>query len=176
MKKMSLVAGLLGVIVMNSAVAGNRPEAVTLSLGGAYYHFSDTRNLQNPFMPNLALAYNFTDRWAIEGGLGNINTDQKNGGTSSVHGMLYTVDGIYRFTPKNRFEPYVIAGVGVLNLKPTPGTSSQYQSNINAGLGTQFFADRIVALRGEVRDLYTMAGRKNDIMVNFGVSFVFGGV
>lgn len=176
MKKIYMLAGLLGAlstVSVSTVNAGNYPGAVTFGMAGAYYHFAGKRNVDNTFMPNLALAYNLTDRWAIEAGAGNLNTNFSGSG-GTVHAMLYTLDGIYRFSPTKYFEPYVLAGVGVINLKPPVGTTNQYQSNINAGIGTQWFADKKIALRGEIRDLYTMSGGMNDVMVNFGLSFLFG--
>ena len=42
--------------------------------------------------------------------------------------------------------------------------------------GRRFFFGNMIALRGEVRDLYTTTGAgKNDYMINFGVSFLLGG-
>lgn len=158
-------------------LAGNRPGVVTFSVGDAYYHFASKRNLQNIWMPNAAIAYNFDNHWAIEAGAGVLNTYARPPLVPTVtksHGFLYTVDGLYRFNPCWRFEPYVSAGVGVLSLRPY-GTDAEHQGNINAGLGTQFFASPIIAFRAEARDLYTITGGRNDFMINVGMSFLFGG-
>ncbi|MCD6038845.1 MAG: hypothetical protein K0S27_245 [Gammaproteobacteria bacterium] len=158
-------------------IAGNRPGAFTLTLANGFYHFAPSRHLENTFLPNAALAYNFTDRWAIEGEVGVVNTNQRPVLTTNcagVHGFLYTVDSIYRFLPYQQWEPYVIAGVGVLAMKPN-GLNSEHQGNVNAGIGTQIFFSDGIALRGEIRDLYTTTGSgENDYMINFGVSFLIG--
>jgi outer membrane protein W len=173
-KRHHLYAGLI-LFCAGQTIAGNRPGATTLTLAGAYYHFASSRHLDNTSLPNVALAYDFTDRWAIEGNVGAVNTNQKPVlGGADVHGFLYTVDGIYRLMPHQSFEPYVIAGVGVLAMKPN-GLNSQHQGNLNAGIGTQVFFGDMIALRGEIRDLYTTTGPgKNDYMINFGVSFLMG--
>lgn len=164
---------LLAAISTSAATAGNYPGAVTLTLADAYYAFSTKRHIDNIAMPNFELAYNFDEIWAVEAGYGIINTDQKPAlGNSSVHGGLFTLDGIYRFTPGKMFEPYVLAGIGIIGLNPN-GNDSENQGNINAGIGTQIFFDKTIALRGEVKDFYTMSGGKNDVMLNFGVSFLF---
>jgi outer membrane beta-barrel protein len=172
--KSQIAVGLLALLMTGHAAAGNRAGAVTLTLADAYYHFASSRHLNNTSLPNVALAYNFTDRWAIEADVGAINTDQKPVlGKAGVHGFLYTADAIYRFLPHKQFEPYLIAGVGLLSIKPN-GLDSNNQGNINAGVGTQLFFSDMIALRGEVRDLYTTTGTgKNDYMINFGVSFLW---
>jgi OOP family OmpA-OmpF porin len=171
---MRVALGLLTLLTTEHAVAGNRAGAVTLTLADAYYHFASSRHLDNTSLPNVALAYNVTDRWAIEGGIGVINTNQKPVlGGLGVHGFLYTADAIYRFR-HSQFEPYIIAGIGLLGIKPN-GLNSTHQGNINAGVGTQIFFSDSIALRGEIRDLYTTTGAgKNDYMINFGVSFLMG--
>lgn len=173
MKKISLLVAtaLLG---SSFAIASNRPGATTLNLSEAYYHFAEKRHLVNNGLPNVAVDYNFDERWAIEGGVGFVDSQQKHFNERSVHGYLYTVDGIYRFTPRGSLEPYAIVGIGVLSLTQN-GEDSSHHGNVNAGLGSQWFVDRSVAFRGELRDFYTMRGGKNDVMANVGVSFLMGG-
>ncbi len=173
--KSQLVIVLLALLTASHAAAGNQAGATTLTLAGAYYHFASSRHLQNTSLPNIELAYDLTDRWALEGGVGAVNTNQQpSAGGVGVHGFLYTADAIYRCFKHEKFEPYVIAGIGMLALKPN-GMDSTHQGNINAGVGTQVFFTDTIALRGEVRDLYTTTGAgKNDYMINFGVSFLMG--
>ncbi len=173
MKKLSLLTLVLGIMSINTAMAWNRPGAMTLTLADAYYHFDSKRHINNSSLPNVALAYNFDERYAAELNIGVLNTNYHN--DTRLRGVLYTLDGLYRFTPHGHFESYIIGGIGMWGLKPSINTQSQYQANVNAGIGTQFFADNMIALRLEARDLYTLSGGKNDVMVNFGVSFQFFG-
>ncbi len=152
--------------------AGNKPGNISLTLSEGYYHFDTRRHLQNASVPNIAVAYNFTQQWAMEGSVGIANTNQSNGTHRGVNVYLYNLDAIYRFTPHKRWEPYVLFGVGESTFFPT--NESTHQGNINAGIGTQFFAHDIIALRAEARDVYTMAGGKNDVLLNFGVSLLLG--
>jgi len=167
--------GFLALTGSSITLAGNRPGALTLSLGDAYYHFANKRNLNNPSLPNIAVDYNFDEHWAAELGVGIINTTTTSYHFSSnhgVHGFLYTADGLYRFKSYKRFEPYVLAGLGVIGLKPN-GSETVDQGNLNAGIGTQLFATDSLAFRAEVRDLYTISGGKNDYMLNLSINFLF---
>jgi hypothetical protein len=161
-------------LISSLSFAGNRSGDFTFTPGGAYYHFSAKRTVKSASMPNITVDYNFNERWAVEGGVGLINTNL-HGSNGAVHGFLYTADGLYRFKPYKNFEPYALAGVGILNLNNTGNNDPNTQGNINAGLGTQFFADDRIALRAEVRDLYSTSGGENDWMLNIGVSFLFDG-
>lgn len=171
-------AGLLALACQSSVFAENRAGAFTFTLADAYYHFDNGRHLDNIGLPNAAIAYDFTDRWAVEFGYGVVNTDptsSANNGNRGVHGNLYLLDAIYRFNKMKVFDPYLIGGIGVLGLKPI-STDTEHQTNLNLGVGTQIFFGDDVAIRGEVRDLLTTTGvTKNDWMVNIGISILFGG-
>src|SRR6476620_4955203 len=83
-----------------SVFAGNVPGTMSVTIADAYYHLDNRREMDNSALPNLALAYNFTQHWSIEAGVGLLNTRQsKTTGNEGVHGVLYNIDGIYRFTP-----------------------------------------------------------------------------
>lgn len=175
MKKRNFVLGCLSALFLafaSSAFSGNCPCDVTLTVADAYYHFDNKRNLDNINMPNIALAYNFTRQWAIEGGVGLINTNTNLSPSQGVQGYLYTVDGLYRFFQYGALEPYVSAGVGILSIKPNDHDANQ-QGNINAGFGAQLFFHKVIAFRAEVKDVYTIIRGKNDYMANLGLSFLF---
>jgi len=174
MRKILTLMFLCSLLTLHSlGFAANRAGAYTLTLADGYEFFSSAHHIRNSGVPNLALAYNFTEQWAVEALVGNINTVQRSHTDQGVHGWLYLLDGVYRLTPRNYFAPYILAGVGDTSLKPN-GVDPVNQANINIGIGTQLFADTSIAARIEARDIYTMNGGKNDVMVNGGVSFLFG--
>lgn len=167
---------LIFVLTMNSFVfANNRPGVFTISLGNGYYHFDTKRKLENTYSQNIAFDYNFNRAVSIEGLIGLLNTDTTRENINpnvGAHGYLYTIDGLYHFRPYQFVEPYVLGGIGAVGLKPN-GIDSKYQGNLNAGIGSQFFIDRSIALKLEARDVYTMIGGKNDYLINAGISFLF---
>lgn len=172
-KRLWLVFSLL-FLSASLVYAGNVPGAFTVTIADAYYDYASSWQLDNTFMPNFALAYDVTDKIGIEAGAGFFNT--KNSETDQhVHGWLYTLDGILRFAKYGPLEPYVSAGLGMIAINHN-GNDTKHPGNVNAGLGTQFFWGDMVALRAEVRDLYSTTGSgRNDVMLNFGLSLVFGG-
>ena len=90
--------------------------------------------------------------------------------TRQVDAALFSVDGIYRFTNVHSFEPYVLAGPGISSFNPN-GTNAHTEGNLNMGAGLQYFVDKIVSVRFELRDFYTVTSAQNDIMLDAGLTF-----
>jgi len=156
------------------AQAGNTPGKVTLSIAESYYRFADNWHYKNRAVPNFGLAYNLTERVAVEASFGIINTvntqDDQN-----IHGISYYLDGIYRFAKWGPVEPYVLGGLGLTAVNHN-GNNTKHPGNINGGLGAQLFWGEMVALRLEGRDIYNMTGSgRNDVMILGGINFLFGG-
>jgi OOP family OmpA-OmpF porin len=182
MKKLhSLVLACVGLATITSysaAFTGNRPGAVTFTFGAGYDYFAQKRKIENTGVPFVAVGYDFTDRWGIEGMLGGFNTSFKPSADDDrkINGTLLAVDGVYRFDPQCLYqqypvEPFVMAGVGILGLSNNRNEANN-EGNINAALGVQFFADKVVAFRVEARDFYTIVGGKNDVILDAGVTFL----
>jgi hypothetical protein len=165
----------LAIFASSISLADNHAGATTLQLADGYYFFAEKRHVQNTALPNIALSYNLNKDWALQAGAGVFNTNQT--GTAAqqgVHGWVYSVDGIYRLNPRGRLAPYLLAGPTIISLKPA-GNNPVNQAAINAGIGTQYFIDKQIAFFAEAKDFYTISGGKNDGMLNFGMSFLFGG-
>lgn len=187
MKTNKLLVAMLSIAVLGSftakAMAEHREGAFSISPGVGAYMFDSKRSIQNPALFNLGLGYDFTNSWSVEALVGMINSNTKGTPSRKTTGELYTLDGVYHFNADHPFEPYVLAGIGMLNLDPNGNVSSanphgddaNNQANINGGLGLEYFVHPNIALRGDIRDIYTMSGGKNDYLANFGVSILLGG-
>jgi OOP family OmpA-OmpF porin len=175
----SVIASCISIVSIASCAsvfAMNKAGDITLNVGGGYDIFSSRRHIENSGVPTLALGYNFTDQWGIEGLFGAFNTNSKanyNNG-KHVNGWMFAVDGLYHFTPYQLLQPYVFAGPGLMSFNPN-GNDANNQGNINAGAGLQFFVADMVALRLEARDIYTFVGGYNDVFLNGGVTIFFRG-
>lgn len=177
--KVILLASMLA-LVATPVFAGNRAGAFTITPEIGYYGFAGKRHLDNvATVPAFALGYNFYKNWGIEFAYANLNTrfSSSSNYTGGVTGNLYTLDGVYHFNamgPGQMFEPFIDLGLGATHLNPN-GNRPANLMNINGALGAQMFFSESVALRAEVRDLYTMSGGANDWMTDIGVSFLVGG-
>ena len=160
-------------IICFPVLAASRANSVTFTLGGGYEYFSSKRQVENRGVSFGALGYNFTDQWGAEALLGFFRTKSTNASSyhQKVKGALFAIDGLYHFSSFPVVEPYLLAGVGVTGLNPS-GNDAHNEGNINAGAGLQWFANKVVALRVEARDFYTITGGKNDVMLDAGVMFI----
>lgn len=176
MKKLgSLVLACVGIIstsLFAPVHAETKANSLTFTAAGGYEWFSSKRRIQNATMPYVALGYNFTEHWGIEGMLSAFNTDF----TSSVpddrqiRGNLFAIDAVYRLSPYRNIEPYFLLGPGITGLSPNYNDGTN-EGNLNAGVGALVFFSPIVALRLEARDFYTWVGGKNDYFMGGGVTF-----
>lgn len=172
--------GLLTVTTGALAYVGHhKPGAFSLTLGAGELFLASKRNMDNAAVPFVALAYDFTEKWAFEALLGGYTTEYKsnppnNHNHKEINGTMFLLDGVYRFGSfyKTALEPYIVFGVGVLGMSPN-GNDANNEGNINAGVGAEVFVDEVVAFRFEARDLYTWVGGKNDFMLDAGVTFLF---
>lgn len=180
MKKISkyvvLTAAALAPLLFSSAQAyvGNRPGALTVTLGGGYFFLDSTRDIDNKAAALVEVGYDFTENWGIESLLAGFRThfEPSVQDPHSISGTFFSIDGVYHFFPEYSFQPYVLAGVGILGLSPNL-YDAKNSGDINAALGAQFFINPHFSLRLEARDLYTWVGGRNDIFVNAGLGFSF---
>ncbi len=161
-------------IASSSSFAVNRPGALTVTLAGGYEYFASKRLIQNTGLGILMLGYDFTDHWGIEGLLGGFRNRFKSSAHDDrqINGTVFAIDGVYHFTQSSMVQPYVLAGAGVTGMNPSRENANN-EGNINAAVGLQLFVHKSVAFRVEARDLYTMVGGKNDVLLSGGVSMLF---
>ncbi len=177
-KKIALAClSVFALSIHSYASAETRPGAVSLRLADGYIFFAHKRDFDNTSTPTIELGYEFSEKWGMKIGATVLNTNIKgNGPDSGVHGFIYTLDGVYKFNDYGHFEPYVLAGIGVTSLKAANIIDDPTnQANVNAGIGSQFFIDPSIALNAEAKDVYTLSGGKNDVMLTAGITFYFGG-
>lgn len=153
---------------------GNEAGDLSISAGGGYYYFDGKREINNHGLPFGIVGFNMSDRWSMEAMLGGFVTTFKDSAHDDreINATLFTIDALYRFGDFCMIEPYVFAGVGVLGLSHNRYDANN-EGNINAGVGAQYFIADTLAFRADVRDLYTITGGKNDVMVNFGMTVLF---
>ncbi|MBX3708824.1 MAG: porin family protein [Gammaproteobacteria bacterium] len=175
MKKNLLLAlvcvNVFSIFLFPTSYAGNRPGALTVTLGGGYLFFDTKRHIDNKAAGMIEVGYDLTEHWGIEGMLAGFNTKFKKSvdDDRKINGTIFNFNGVYHFNSYSMFEPYVLAGVGIMGLNPNH-LDANNEGNINAGVGAQMFVHHSVALRLEARDLYTWVGGKNDVFIGGGIS------
>jgi OOP family OmpA-OmpF porin len=175
-KKLLACMSLIALAGSSLVFAANRPGSVSFRLADGYIFFANKRQLENTSIPTIELGYNFNEKWGVQAGASVINTDIKgNGPKSGAHGFYYLLDGVYHFNRYSNVIPYALGGVGITSLKVHNTNDPTDEANVNLGVGAEFFIHDSIALNADVRDVYTMSGGKNDVMVTAGVTFLFGG-
>jgi OOP family OmpA-OmpF porin len=178
MKKLNgllLVAANLVIIAASApSFAGNRPGALTITVGPGYEYFASKRQMQNTGLGFVAVGYDFTRNWGIEGLLAFMRTDFDDSlhDYRKIRGSLFQADAVYHYPLTDVFEPYTFAGFGFTHLNPNRNEAVN-EGNINAGLGLQLFMYKDLSLRFEGRDIYVVNGGKNDVMLSAGLSALF---
>ncbi|OGT05906.1 MAG: hypothetical protein A2103_04525 [Gammaproteobacteria bacterium GWF2_41_13] len=148
----------------------SRDHMISITPSGGYYHFADKRHLDDQALANIQLGYGFTEAISAEAFYAPFSTSQDRSPSKNIHGGLYTLNGLYHFRTLNALQPYVTAGVGLINIKPSPAQDSTSQANLNAGAGIEYFISHQFSFRAEAKDLYTPTGGKQDFLLNAGLT------
>ena len=157
------------------AYAFNKSGTFPLTLGGGYYYLAEKRHMDNSGALSGALGYNINDQWGVQAMLAGFNTntrravDQDN---RTVDATFFAFNVVYHFKPTGRFQPYVLAGPGILGLSPN-GDDARNEGNINGAFGVQYFIGEKMALGIEARAIYTIIGGKLDGFANGGITYMF---
>ena len=160
-------------LVCNVFAIPNRTGVFILTPTIGYYQFDRKWHLESQTMPVLNLGYGLNTHVSAELSVANLSS--KHSDTKhSVEGSFYLLNGLYHFKISQKAQPYVLAGVGLINVYPHAETEISLQANLNIGCGLEYFFSDKMALRADVRDVYTPLGDKQDILMLFGVSFLFG--
>jgi len=156
-----------------------KPGEFYIAPGVAYYHFSEKRDLQNAAMANLTAGLVVSDQLSLEVFYGQAATDDTaTSADKGTHFYTYSADGVYHFKPSADavIHPYALAGIVITNQEDNDAASGNTTLlGVNAGVGLEYFVNPNISLFSDVRDIYTLSGGKNDLMLNAGIKFLFGG-
>lgn len=164
--------GLFSITATTPVFANDQAGALSVTVGGGEDNFSTRRHIDSTGVPYVALGYDFDAHWGIEALAGFFRTHFEKPYYDDQHtnGNLYLLSVAYNFLPFHQFAPYIAAGVGMMGIERNK-TDANNQGNVNIGAGLKFWADSVVSLRVEAREIYTIVGGKSDVFVNGGVTF-----
>lgn len=174
MKKIFL-SFIAATLITPAAFAFNKAGTFPLTLGGGYYYLASKRHMDNTGALLGSLGYNINDQWGVQGILAGFSTNTRRSvdrDNRTVSGTFFAFDVVYHFKPYGQFQPYVLAGPGILGLSPN-GDDARNEGNINGAAGLQYFIGEKMALGVEARGIYTLIGGKLDGFLNAGVTYLF---
>ncbi len=175
-RTLCLLAVLLTFPMMFFSAASAETRAGSISLtpmiGG--YVFEGNQDIENDLIFGMGIGYAFTDRWSAEAVFGYVDTETEFT-NDDVDVSLYHLDLLYHFAKLGRFEPFIAAGFGGLDLDADVGYSDN-DFMINYGMGLKYFISDSFALRGDVRHIVSYSPDfDNNLAYTFGISYLFGG-
>lgn len=184
-KKIVPVLLVSAFLLPTSARAETKAGSVELSPFAGYNFFEHRQNLEDSPVFGGRIGYNITDYLGIEATgeytrshVDNRSTSFSRQGqyTSPMDGVSvtrYYLDLMYTFLPKNKFNPFVVAGYGISHLEPR--INNKNMSTLNYGAGAKYWLAERVALRLDVRDNMIFDAHIHNIETTLGVVLALGG-
>jgi OmpA-OmpF porin, OOP family len=184
LNKIFALIGLMSLLYLipQDSYAENTAGSITLSpfIGG--YKFENSQHLNHEPIFGLGLGYNFDEHLGIEGVINYLETDARSRGSylgsnaGDVDVYMYRLDLLYHFMPRERFVPFLAAGVGGMGLKPDRN-GTEHDPFVNYGAGLKYFFTDSIALRGDVRHVISFenSDANNNLYYTAGLTFYFGG-
>ena len=140
---------------------------------GAYI-FEGDQNLDTGWNAALGLGYNFTPHWGAEAFAHYVDTQSQFSRVGDVSGLVYRLDGLYHFILSDKVVPYLAAGLGGIRLDPDRGDTDN-DTVLAYGGGLKYFIYENVALRADLRGIYSWDDPDHNLSAMLGVTFQIGG-
>lgn len=163
---------LAGALVSGVAVASEQEDEWYVAGLAVYIDPDSDRNLDNELAGGqVSVGKAFTEHlnFEIEGDY--LEVDGDGGPGADLAGIA--VNGMYLWNRDERFTPYLLGGIGAVNIDPNnSGSDTEFQAQAGPGFLLDLWNDRW-ALRAEA--LGRWADSDTDLLVNVGVQLAFGG-
>jgi len=156
------------------AAAQNQSGAFTISpLFGGHAFENDLSLETSPFW-GIALGYNLTENWGLEGIYTRTDADADNITAADTKVETYRLDALYHFRPTEKLVPYLALGLGTISSSPDGG-SVQNDLSFDYGVGIKYFVlDDLIALRADVRHLVAVDEPDSSLQYFAGLTFQLG--
>ncbi|MFD2229391.1 OmpA family protein [Alkalimarinus sediminis] len=138
-----------------------------------YFLLDDDRNADNTATASFAVGYQFNNRFSTEAAYGIFDTESNVTG-KDIDGSYYHVDAVYHLNDDDTLQPYVLAGIGNMDLG-IPNSENDAETSYNAGAGFKRHLTENLSLRAEARMFYGNDSNNKDALLNFGLVYLFGG-
>jgi len=179
-------AFLLWCYQLPAARAANIPYSLSVTPFAGGYVFEGNQKLSSEPVYGLAVGYNLSEHWALEGaGSFVLNTVSADSTAKSRNRDVYGIRGdiLYHFLPEERLVPYVALGGGAM-LFEYQGGGSDTDTMVDYGAGAKFYLTDNIALRADVRHILDINSWDHNTVPDFynhfaytaGLTFQLGGV
>jgi OOP family OmpA-OmpF porin len=168
-----------------AAQAEIKAGSVELSPFVGYNIFDNQHNLRDRPVYGGRIGYNFTEHFGLEGSgeFSKTRVDDKaqtqteqGQFTTPINGVKitsYNLDLVYHFLPAEKFNPFIVGGVGASHYNPEINTKNM--RFVDYGVGAKYWVAEHVALRADLRDKMTFDEHLHNLSATVGLVFAFGG-
>lgn len=186
MTKIGFFIAGFSLLLSGSALAENRQSAITLTPMAGYHVIDGGMDLDNEAAFGVALGYNITKNWGIEGDVRYTPT-QTDTGNTDIDIWTLGLGALYHFQPEQNLNPYLTFGAGGL-VYDIEGTSHDDEDYMGYwGGGVKYALCDTAALRLDLRHIldYRSDNRgsndggsvwRHHMQAMLGVTFQFGGM
>lgn len=137
-----------------------------------YFFLDNERDADNAPEATFAAGYQFNRRWSTEAAYGVFSSESNLTG-KDIDGSYYHLDGLYFLNDDDVLQPYLVAGIGNMDLD-IEGSDNDDETSYNAGAGFKRHLTEQLALRAEARMFYGNDSNAKDLLLNVGVVYLFG--
>jgi outer membrane protein with beta-barrel domain len=146
-----LLAGTLGVLAIATPLGAQRSDNLEFSGFGSFWRFDRAFLLKNTFGGGVRVGYNLSDRVGLEI-VGDYVKTTDVGSTVDVTVQALTANLVLTYPMGKRSTVYATGGF----THATFGIPYDFAENmVDGGVGARMFLGKHVALRGDVRAMYT---------------------
>lgn len=151
MKRLQLLVGVLGVALIATPAAAQRSDNLEFSGFGSWWRFDRAFGLKNTFGGGVRVGYNLTDRVGLEV-VGDIVKTTDLGATADVTVQALSANLVLTFPMGDRSTVYATGGFTHANF----GVPYDFAENmVDGGVGGRMFIGKHVAVRADLRAMYT---------------------
>ncbi len=181
-KYFSLMIFAVALLMAAPAKAEVRKGAFSLFPFVGGYTFDGTQHLETNVATGVALGYNITENWGVEGRFTWVPLQTTQGDIPGDYSLFnFRADVLYHFMPEGRLVPYVALGGGWSRTEWQKGDNDD--AILAYGGGVKYAFNDWLALRGDIRQILSFHSDKygataywNNFEYTFGLAFQFGGV
>jgi opacity protein-like surface antigen len=152
---------------------------IEIGLTGGYYWASSSRNLDDAASLGAAMGLHPTKNWAFLLSFQTFKTDDtRANGESDVEIKKYHIDSHYYFRADHRLRPYLVGGLGEIEVKgqrlgPGGGKETDKETLLIGGAGLSYTLTPRWSLRGELSHAYSLDESQGDNTLQFTVAYRF---
>ena len=143
---------------------------VEISPGIGYYNFDEDRNIDDTAMVTIGLGLQFSRRWLM---LLHYSALEYDSDRPKVTLQKYHVDVHRFFNTESDFRPYLVAGVGQMDIDD--GVSDTNKNMLNAGFGLSYRMTPSWFVRADARIFASTNGDYTDDALTLSFGYRFNG-